>query len=216
MIFAAVANQASCFALGFLGRDPQRPGVPPAHRASLRLRAYQNKRHDQRSCLLFWVPAAIGGLHPPVIQMLGAAKPPLRNSPPPLAASNLRRTCGVAQKGRWAVLLKCCCKSEISVLTVPTRLKKSICESRWIFSAWASRPLAAPPFRDFDPRAGKARPPEILRFAPNLRRTCGAGQKAGFVLLRHCIFRFVFRRPSPRGPEGRMGLLSQIVNLKNF
>ena len=24
----SVANQASCFALAFLGRDPQRPGVP--------------------------------------------------------------------------------------------------------------------------------------------------------------------------------------------
>ena len=102
--FAAVANQASCFALAFLGRDPQRPGVPPAHRASLRLRAYQNKRHDQRSCLLFWVPAAIGGLHPPVIQMLGAAKPPLRNSPPPPAAPNLRRTCGAGQKAGFVLL----------------------------------------------------------------------------------------------------------------
>ena len=102
--FAAVANQASCFALAFLGRDPQRPGVPPAHRASLRLRAYQNKRHDQRSCLLFCVPAAIGGLHPPVIQMLGAAKPPLRNSPPPPAAPNLRRTCGAGQKAGFVLL----------------------------------------------------------------------------------------------------------------
>ena len=35
----------------------------------------------------------------------------------------------------------------------------------------------APPFGDFNPRVGKARPPEILRCAPNLRRTRGAAQK---------------------------------------
>lgn len=40
---ASIANQASCAALAFLGRDPQRPGVPPAHRAALRLRAYQKR-----------------------------------------------------------------------------------------------------------------------------------------------------------------------------
>ena len=40
-IVASVANQASCLALAFLGRDPQRSGVPPARRPALRLRACQ-------------------------------------------------------------------------------------------------------------------------------------------------------------------------------
>ena len=50
-------------------------------------------------------------------------------------------------------------------------------------SFWVPRPLAAPPFGDFNPRAGKARPPEILRFAPNLRRTRGAAQKGCWVVF---------------------------------
>ena len=50
-------------------------------------------------------------------------------------------------------------------------------------SFWVPRSLAAPPFGDFNPRAGKARPPEILRFAPNLRRTRGAAQKGRWVVF---------------------------------
>ena len=128
MTFAAVANQASCFALAFLGRDPQRPGVPPAHRASLRLRAHQKEGHDLRSCPSFWVPAASGRLHPSVFECSGSAKPPLRNSRP--AAGNLRATRRAAQTGRWAVLLQQSCPSKISILTVPSTSSRTSYRSR--------------------------------------------------------------------------------------
>ena len=41
----------------------------------------KKERHDISRVFLFWVPPPKGQLHPSVIKMLGAAKPPLRNSP---------------------------------------------------------------------------------------------------------------------------------------
>ena len=50
-----------------------------------------------------------------------------------------------------------------------TRMKKSICICRWIFSFWASRPLAAPPFDDSNARGRQSRPCAILRRLWRLR-----------------------------------------------
>ena len=55
----------------------------------------------------FFLGSAARRAAPPFgIEMLGAAKPPLRNSPPPLAAPNLRRTRAAGQKAGF-VLLRC-------------------------------------------------------------------------------------------------------------
>ena len=40
----------------------------------------KKERHDVSRVFLFWVPPPKGRLHPSVIEMLGVAKPPLRNS----------------------------------------------------------------------------------------------------------------------------------------
>ena len=64
------------------------------------------KRKDIRKDVLsFWVPRAVGPLHPSVIQMLGRNEFALRNSPPPPAAANLRRKSAAGQKAGWVVSL---------------------------------------------------------------------------------------------------------------
>ena len=52
-----------------------------------------------RSCLLFWVPAARGGLHPSVISMLGGNEFRLRQGFA-CGATLVRRKSAAAQKGR--------------------------------------------------------------------------------------------------------------------
>ena len=66
-------------------------------------RPFQKERHDLRRVFLFGFRSR-WSLHPSVFQCSGSAKPPLRNSRP--QAGNLRRTRGVAQKGRWVVRLE--------------------------------------------------------------------------------------------------------------
>ncbi len=60
----------------------------------------ERKERHAAACLSFWVPADSVRLHPSEISMLGRSEFALRNSPPPIAAPNLRRTCDAAQKGR--------------------------------------------------------------------------------------------------------------------
>ena len=58
------------------------------------------KRKDIRKDVLsFWIPPPRGRRHPSVFECSGSAKPPLRNSPPPLAAPNLRRISAAGPEG---------------------------------------------------------------------------------------------------------------------
>ena len=110
--------------------------------------------------------------------MLRAAKPPLRNSPPPLAATNLRRISAAGQKAGWVVLLKCCCKSEISVLTVPSTSEQSPLCSDVFLCLWQKRRHPPAPLlllSNCDP----------LRWA---RSWCAALRAAFFSILRNIDF----------------------------
>ena len=67
----------------------------------------------------FFLGSAARRAAPPFgISMLGRNEFALRNSPPPPAAPNLRRTRGAAQKGRWVVFLLTVPMLKISILTV--------------------------------------------------------------------------------------------------
>ena len=68
----------------------------------------------------FFLGSAAKRAAPPFgISMLGRNEFALRNSPPPIAAPNLRRKSAAAQKGRWMVLLLTVPKLKISLLTAP-------------------------------------------------------------------------------------------------
>ena len=68
----------------------------------------------------FFLGSAAKRAAPPFgISMLGRNEFALRNSPPPVAAPNLRRKSAAAQKGRWMVLLLTVPKLKISLLTAP-------------------------------------------------------------------------------------------------
>ena len=60
-------------------------------------RPFQNERHDESRAFRFGFRSR-WSLHPSAFECSGSAKPPLRNSSPPLAAPNLRRTCAAGQK----------------------------------------------------------------------------------------------------------------------
>ena len=100
------------------------------------------------------------------ISMLGRNEFALRNSPPPPAALNLRRTRGAAQKGRWVVLLLTDPKLKIAILTVPSK-KKNICFQQMFFFLGSAAQRAAPPFGLSMLGVGKAAPSFWHCFARN-------------------------------------------------
>ena len=85
------------------------------------------------SCLSFWVPRAIGPLHPPVIQMLGGSEFRLRQG---FACGKtlVRRIGAAGQKTGWVVLLQRSCQSKISILTVPPSSSQAAYRLRRAFS----------------------------------------------------------------------------------